>query len=404
MRAARGIAAASVGLLVVGLGGYGVAAALAPVAAVDAQHQPLPVVSTPPATVDLPGYGAWAVAAADDRQIYAGRRLDERLPMASIAKVVTALVVLEEHPIEGDGAGAAITLTAADSRLPARYAAINGTVAPAPAGLVVSQRAMVALMMVHSANNYAETLAVWAFGSEAAYLEAARAWLDEHGMPGVTIADTTGFSPQNRASVRELVTLARLAAAHPVVAAASALPRVTVPGVGSYENRNAALGRAGVDGLKTGTLRVIGSNLLFSADLVIGDRTVPVVGAAVGAPDQETIADDVDVLLASLTDDFRTIRVGEAGQVVATYVAPWGDTATLRVVDGVDDTVWGPVRSVALVDLPALQPGVEPPRAPSLLVRYSDREVRLVLEWDGAIEAPPLDWRLRQPLEAMLGG
>lgn len=404
MRAARGIAAASVLLLVVGLGGYTVAAALAPVAAIEPQPQPLPAVSTPPATVDLPGYGAWAVAAADDRQIYAGRRLDEQLPMASIAKVVTALVVLEEHPIEGDSEGAAITLTVADSRLPARYAAINGTVAPAPAGLIVSQRAMIELMMVHSANNYAETLAVWAFGSEAAYLEAARAWLDEQGMPGATIADTTGFSPQNRASVRELVTLARLAAAHPVVAAASALPRVTVPGVGSYENRNAALGRAGVDGLKTGTLRVIGSNLLFSADLVVGDRTVSVVGAAIGAPDQETIADDLEQLLASVSDDFRTITIGEAGQVVATYVAPWGDSAALRVVDAVDDTVWGPVRSVALVDLPVVQPGVESPRAPVLIVRYGDREVRLALEWEGAIEGPPLDWRLRQPLEAVLGG
>lgn len=402
MRAARGIAAVSVLLLALGAGSYTVAAALAPVAAIAPDAEPLPRVSTPPATVDLPDYGAWAIAAADDRQIYAGRRLDERLPIASIAKVITALVVLDEHPID-DGDGAAITLTAADSRLPARYAAINGSVAPAPAGLVVSQRAMIELMMVHSANNYAESLAVWAFGSEAAYLAAARAWLDDNGMPGVTIADTTGFSPQNRASVRELVTLARLAAAHPVVAAASALPSVRVPGVGTFENRNEALGRAGVDGLKTGTLRVIGSNLLFSADLVIDGATVPVVGAAIGAPSQGAIAADLDTLLASVADDFRDVRIGEAGDVVATYRAPWGDSVALRLTETVDDTVWGAVRSVALVELPDVQPGVTLPRAPTLVVRYGDTEVRLRLEWVGTIDAPPLDWRLRQPLEGVLG-
>lgn len=404
MTVARAVAASTAAALVLALGGYTIAAVLAPVPAVRPQEQPLPSFSTPPATVDLPGYGAWAIGAADDRQIYAGRRLDDSLPMASIAKVVTALVVLEQHPIEGDDDGAAITLTAADSRLPARYAAINGTVAPAPAGLVVSQRSMIELMMVHSANNYAETLAVWAFGSEAAYLDAARAWLDAHGMPGARIADTTGFSPQNRASARELVTLARLAAAHPVIAAASALPRVTVPGVGSYENRNAALGMAGVDGLKTGTLRAIGSNLLFSADLDIGGATVAVVGAAIGAPDQETIARDLSALLMSLTDDYRTVTIGDTGQVVATYTAPWGETVRLRVREAVDDTVWGPVRSIAVLDLPTLQPGLALPVAPTLLVRYGDREAELELEWVGSIGAPPLDWQLRHPLENALGG
>lgn len=398
-RVAAGVAAAA---LTIVLSGYTVAAALAPVASLEAVVQPLPAVSTPDAAVDLPAYGAWAVGAADDRQIYAGRSLDERLPMASIAKVVTALVVLHAHPITGDDPGAAITLTAADSRLPARYAAINGTVAPAPAGLVVTQRAMIELMMVHSANNYAETLALWAFGSEESYLAAARSWLDANGLPGVTIADTTGFSPQNRASVRELVALARLAAAHPVIADAAALPRVTVAGVGSYENRNAALGRSGVDGLKTGTLRAIGSNLLFSAELTVDGTIVAVVGAVIGAPDQETIADDLDALLASLVDDFRVVRIGVPGQVVAEYAAPWGDRAQLRIVDASDELVWGPVRGIAVLEPPVVQPGVGLPPPPTLTVRVGDRVIDLRLEWVGTIDPPPLDWRLRQPIEALV--
>lgn len=400
-RAAAVVAGTAVTLL---LTGYTVAAALAPVAPIEPGPSTVPSVSTPGAAVDLPDYGAWAVGAADDRQIYAGRSLDVRLPMASIAKVVTALVVLDEHPIAEGTPGASITLSEADSRLPARYAAINGTVAPAPAGLVITQRAIIELMMVHSANNYAETLAVWAFGSEDAYLSAARAWLDANGLPGVTIADTTGFSDQNRASARELVALARLAAAHPVIAEAAALPRVSVPGVGSFENRNAALGRAGVDGLKTGTLRAIGSNLLFSAELTIGGEVVAVVGAAIGAPDQETIAGDLATLLASLADDFHAVRIGEPGQLVTEYVAPWGDRAQLRVAEAIDDLVWGPVRGIAVLTPPVVQPGVALPEAPALIVRYGDREVTVPLEWEGTIEAPPLEWRLRQPLDRLFSG
>jgi D-alanyl-D-alanine carboxypeptidase (penicillin-binding protein 5/6) len=400
----RTIAALTAGVLVLGAAGYTTAAALAPLDPIAPTGEPLPALTTPPAVVDLPGYGAWAVGAADDRQLYAGQRIDERLPMASIAKVVTALVVLAEHPIAEGTTGAAITLTAADSRLPARYAAINGTVAPAPAGLIVSQRAIIELMMVHSANNYAETLAVWAFGSEDAYRQAARRWLDTHGMPGVTIADATGFSPQNAGTARELVALARLAAADPVVSAAAALPEVTVPGVGRYENRNLALGRAGVDGLKTGTLRAIGSNLLFSAELSVDGETVPVVGAAIGGPDQATIARDLDALLASLVDDFHPLVLAEAGTVVARYQAPWGDRLELRVVESAETRVWGHVRAVPLVEAPLIQPGVPLPRAPRLTVRTPAGDVPVRLEWVGAIEAPPLGWRLQAPLDALAAG
>lgn len=378
--------------------GYTAYAALAPLPAVAPVVLPLAQVSTPAATVALPSYGASAIAAADGEQIYAGRDLDTARPIASIAKVVTALVVLAERPIEGDGPGASITLTAADSRLPARYAAINGTVAPAPAGAVVTQRQMIELMMVHSANNYAESLAVWGFGSVDAYLEAARRWLDAQGLESIRIADTTGFSPDNRATPRDLVALARIAAADPVVAAASARRTLTVPGIGTYENRNLALGTAGITGLKTGTLRIVGSNLLFSGTVTAAETPVDVVGVVIGAPDQPTIARDLRRLIASVVDDFHVVTIGEPGAVVARYTAPWGDTAELVVDESVDDLVWGEVRSVAFTTAPEVLPGLGTRAAPALIVRYADREVRLDLRWVGSIGEPPLSWRLAQPL------
>jgi D-alanyl-D-alanine carboxypeptidase (penicillin-binding protein 5/6) len=383
--------------------GYGAFALLAPLPPITPVVLPLAQVSTPEPAVVLPTYGASAIAAADGEQIYAGRDLDTPRPIASIAKVVTALVVLAERPIEGDGPGASITLSAADSRLPARYAAINGTVAPAPAGAVVTQRQMIELMMVHSANNYAESLAVWGFGSVDAYLAAARRWLDGQGLASIRIADTTGFSPDNRATPRDLVALARLAAADPVVAAASARRTLTVPGIGTFENRNLALGTAGITGLKTGTLRVVGSNLLFSGTVTAADEPVDIVGVVIGAPDQETIARDLRRLIASVVDDYHAVAIGEPGAVVARYTAPWGDTAELVVDETITDLVWGDVRSVAFTSAPEVLPGLGTPSAPTLIVRYGDREARLDLRWVGEIGEPPLAWRLAQPLAEVTG-
>ncbi|MDO9590412.1 MAG: D-alanyl-D-alanine carboxypeptidase, partial [Microcella sp.] len=168
--------------LVLALGAaYGTYALLAPIDPIEPQVLAIESISTPTADVTLPVYGGSAIGDADSDHLFAGTNVDTPRPIASITKVVTTLVVLDEYPIAEGTDGATITLSAADSRLVASYAAINGVTAPAPAGRTITQREVIELMMVHSANNYAETLAVWAFGSVDAYLVAARAWLDERG-------------------------------------------------------------------------------------------------------------------------------------------------------------------------------------------------------------------------------
>lgn len=381
--------------------GYGAFAALAPVPAAEPLVQSLPELVTPAPEVSIPGYGAAAIGAAEGHQVFASRGLDEVRPIASITKVVTALVVLDAHPIETGSPGATITLTAADSGLVDRYRALNGTTAPAPAGATITQREVIELMMVASANNYAETLATWAFGSVADYLAAARDWLDAHDLASISVGDTTGFSLLNRASPRALLDLGRLALADPVVAAAAALPDVTVPGVGTYENRNLIVGVDGVTGLKTGTLLEAGACLLFSAREVIDGEEVDVVGVVLAGPDHPTVADDVRVLLASARDDFHEVTIATAGQLVARYETEWGATASLHVAETVDDLVWGEVRAIGVVRAPEVQPGVPLPDPGSVTVRYGDRRVSIPLEWRGALEGPDLAWRLAQPLEAV---
>ncbi len=118
--------------------GYSAFAALAPVPAAEPHVQALPELVTPAPEVSIPGYGAAAIGAADRRQVFASRGLDEVRPIASITKVITALVVLDAHPVEEGSSGATITLTQADSDLVARYRALNGTTAPAPAGATIT--------------------------------------------------------------------------------------------------------------------------------------------------------------------------------------------------------------------------------------------------------------------------
>ena len=400
----RAIAAATMLSLLLAALGYSIVAGLAPVAPISAQIVAIEPVTTPVGTATLPGEGGAAIAAAEGNQVFAARELDRPRVLASITKVITALVVLDTYPIEEGASGASITLTAADSALPARYRAMNGTIAPAPAGTVVTQRQVIDLMMVASANNYAETLAVWAFGSMGGYLDAARAWLSDHELDAITVGDATGFSLENTGTPRELIELARIALDNEVIASAAALPSVTVPGVGTFETTNLALGIAGVTGLKTGTLDGVGANLLFSSTVAVADKTTTLVGVVLGLDDQEAVAAAVQSLVTSVADDFFTITLVEPGTTVATYTSPWGDVA--RLVTDVSEPVlvWGDVSTRAIVDAPPYVVGGDQLPLATVVVEVGGRRESIPLRWQGSLSAPPLLWQLMQPIDQLVGG
>lgn len=393
------VAGITAGALATGAGLYANYALMTPVPAVTGEAIERSSVATPVETVALPGYGASAVGPLDERgAVYAGTDLDTARPIASITKVVTALVVLDAKPLAAGETGPTITLDAAAGSLDEEYIARNGSYAPAREGLQLTQRQLIDLMLVWSANNYADTLATWAFGSVEAYVEAAGAWIDRQGLDGLQVVDATGFSPQSAATPRALLDLARLAVADPVVADSAGLQRIDVPGVGAFENRNTALGLDGVTGLKTGTTEEAGACLLFSGSAEVEGEIVDVVGVVLDADVHAQAAADTRALLTSVIDDYRAVELGTAGEVVARWRAPWGDEAELRIAEDARELVWGDATSQSFVPTPALPPGGGAPADPLMIVQLGGEQLDVPLEWSGRIGGPDLWWRLTQPL------
>lgn len=178
-------------------------------------------------------------------------------------------------------------------------------------------------MLLPSANNYAQTLAAWAFGSESAYLDAAHAWLAAHGMTGTTIVDASGVDDANTSTVSDLLVLARLVVADPVLAPIVATTAAEVPDLGAIENSNKLLGIAGdgitVDGIKTGTAPLAGACLLFSAETVVGEHVVTLVGVVLGGDSHAGVREAVASLIGSVAAGYREVEVVAAGQPFAEY-------------------------------------------------------------------------------------
>jgi D-alanyl-D-alanine carboxypeptidase (penicillin-binding protein 5/6) len=364
-------------------------------AAVPAVTDPAPVAAAPQ-PLALPGFGGYAVGAVGFDGLLAAGNESTPMAIASITKVVTALVVLEAHPIAPGEGGPEIAYTDADVDIYWDMVAQNGSVAPVEAGAALSLRESLEAMLLPSGNNYSISIANWAFGSVDAFVERARGWLSEHGLANTQIADSSGLSLANVSTAADLVRLGEIALADPTVAEIVAKPSVDVPELGTLKNGNKLLGSHGVDGIKTGTTDDA-ANLLFSADVPVGSSSVTIVGVLLGGQTHAVLNEAIAALLDSIAPGFHEVAPLEANQTLAEYVTPWGETARARTAEGASVVVWSdtPVDVEVLADPVTVAARGE--QVGTAIVHAGSQEISIPLVLDAALEDPGTWWRLANP-------
>lgn len=351
------------------------------------------------AELDFPGYGASAIGAVGFPGVLATSGSDKALPMASITKVIVALTVLEKHPLAPDETGPSVTMTADDERYYAEYRAMNGKVAPVRSGQVYTQRELLQLALIESANNYSTSLVVWAFGSEQAFIAAATEWIAARDLPTVRVVDSTGLGSDNRASASDLVELGRLALADPIVREIVATEELQIQGVGQVENTNELLGRDGVSGIKTGTLDSFGANLLFSADYLIGSTSVTAVGVVLGGTDHPTLNRAIRDLLQTVEAGFHELDVSDAGEPFGSYATPWGQTAEAQAGAEATLLTWSDTPVTVEVTIEPVRLAEAGTRVGEAVFTAGERSVTVPLVLSDALTDPGPGWRLTHPAE-----
>jgi len=351
------------------------------------------------AVLDFPGYGASAIGAVGFPGVLAVSGSEDALPMASITKIVTALVVLQEHPLGAGERGPEVAMTAADVGYYDAYRKQNGKVVPVRAGQVFTQRELLDLMLIESANNYATSLAVWAFGSEDAYVQAARDWVAAHGLPSLTIVDATGLSDRNRGTASDLVELGRLALADPLVREIVGTSSLTMHDVGLVENSNELLGSHGVTGIKTGTLDSFGANLLFSADYTIGSTPVTVIGVVLGGTDHPSLDQAIEALLGTVQAGFHELDVSDVGEDFASYRTLWGQESHAEAGAEALLLTWGDSPVAVEVSVEPVRLGDTGTHVGQVVFTSGPHSVTVPLVLSDPLTDPGPGWRLTHPGE-----
>ncbi|MCU1542338.1 MAG: D-alanyl-D-alanine endopeptidase [Microbacteriaceae bacterium] len=370
---------------------------LAPLGSVPATISAADSAPLPAAALEWPALGGSAVGAVGYDGMLGTGGSDKPAPIASITKIITALVVLDAKPLALADTGPDVAFTAKDVAIRAAYQSVNGKTEPVSAGMVLSQRQVMDVMLVESANNYAESLVTWAFGSVDEFLPVANDWLATNGLTSTSISDPTGMSPRNVSTASDLVALGKLALADPVVNAIVGTPVEQIPVVGEIKNSNNLLGVDGIRGIKTGTLDEAGACLLFAADYPVGGQTVTIVGAVLGGTDHTALNATVRTLLADVEDGFQEVTLTTTGESFGSYSTAWGESSRLVATEDSSVVVWSntPIdATVTAHDIGVAEKGAD---VGQVSFTVGDEVITVPLELASGIEDPGPWWRLTNP-------
>jgi serine-type D-Ala-D-Ala carboxypeptidase (penicillin-binding protein 5/6) len=264
------------------------------------------------------------------------------LPTASVAKIITCLTVLQAKPLSTGDLGPTMTLTQADLDLYNNYVAKNGSVIHVAPGEQLTEYQALEALLLPSANNIADSLAIWAFGSMDAYHSAATQYLQQLGLANTTVgSDASGLSPDTTSTPSDLIRLGEQAMANPVIAQIADQTSATLPIEGTVYNVNRLLGQDGIMGIKTGNSDEAGGNLLFAAKTdVAPGKTVTIIGVIMGQDNLNAALDAAIPLLNSIKANLYIATPVRAGQTIATYTAAWGATATAVAKKDLSFVAW----------------------------------------------------------------
>ncbi|CAM5538723.1 serine-type D-Ala-D-Ala carboxypeptidase OS=Streptomyces tendae OX=1932 GN=GUR47_27135 PE=3 SV=1 [Streptomyces tendae] len=269
----------------------------------------IPWPSSGQAALDVQGIGSFG-SSGDQKPV----------PIASVAKVMTAYVILRDHSLKSgaDGPKIKIDQAAEDQSQAGQESTVNVT-----AGDSISQREALESILIASANNVARLLARWDAGSEKAFVAKMNAAAKDLGMTNTTYTDPSGLNNTTVSTAVDQVKLAKEAMKEPAFREVAAMMSYDDYKGVNHSNWNHLVGHNDVVGIKTGTTTSALGNLVFAAKKEVGGETRTIVGAVVrqpaGGADNTILGaalDSSDKLIRAAQDTLRSSTILKKGSVV----------------------------------------------------------------------------------------
>ncbi len=265
-------------------------------------------------------------------------------PTASVAKIMTAYVILQEHPLKGNEDGEKITVDQQaedESKLP------DESTARMTKGQQFTERQMLQMLMIPSGNNVARLLSRWDSDAKS-FVAKMNAAAKDLGMTNTTYTDPSGLQKTTVSTATDQIKLAKKVMKNDVFRSIVGMAKADIPGLPGtiYNNNDLLVKQVGVIGLKTGSSTPAGGNLVWAATKVVDGKTQTIYGAVMN---QNAGTGKLwDSLQLAITNSQKLIDKVQQGLVTATVVKKG------QVVGYVDDQLGGRTPVVATKNMTAI--------------------------------------------------
>jgi len=296
---------------------------------------------TPRSVIAWPGSTQAAVGILGDTVIETNGT-QTPVPTASTAKLITALMILKAKPLGLNQPGPTVTFGPSDVAIYNNYVAEAGSVVQVVAGEQMSEYQALEAMLLPSANNIADSLAIWAYGSLSSYKAAASQYITSIGLKSTTVGtDASGFAPSTVSTASDLVKLGEIVMQNPVLTQIVGQSSAAgIPVVSTVKNVNYLLSTNGIIGIKTGNSDQAGGVFVGADRIYIEGKPVTVITSLIGAANLATAMSDSLVLINSATANFKQLTLLPAGSTIGYYKVPGGNQVPIVTSSDLVMTTW----------------------------------------------------------------
>ncbi|WP_307167618.1 D-alanyl-D-alanine carboxypeptidase [Streptomyces rishiriensis] len=264
--------------------------------------------------------------------------------IGSVAKTMTAYIILKDHPMKAGEEGPEIEVDAtAEKEGGYDVSGDESTLNTVKAGDRLTEKQALSAVLIPSANNIARLLARWDAGSEAAFVKKMNATAEELGMTNTTYTDPSGLKETTVSTAEDQVKLGRAFVKVPALVAISGAASWTDPSGKYWNNYNTLPYYIGAIGIKTGSTTAAGGNLLFASRKEVNGQTVTLVGAVLGQHKPkilETVNAVSKTALLAAQDALASAKILKKGDVVGYVDDQLGGRTPVVITKDVSAVGW----------------------------------------------------------------
>lgn len=347
-------------------------------------------------SVTFPEQGESAVG-TENLGVIASSAVKTPIPIASVAKIMTAYLVLKTYPLKLGEDGPSITMDAKDVTEYQDGLNKGHSVLKVEEGESLTERQLLEGLLLPSGGNIADKLGRWVSGSDAAFVAKMNETAKSLGMTVTHYADASGVSASTVSNAVDQVKLAQAVMVDPIFREIVAMPQATLPVAGTVFNVNWMLGKHGVVGIKTGSTSKAGGNFVSATPVTVGDKTHYIIAVVLGQQSVQSLKSALDEnvkILDQVRSQFKSYPIAQPSTGFAQISSAWDSKSDLKATQPIEVFGYPGMKVSYSIKLNNSQLPILPTNVATLTIQAGQEIQTVPLQATQEIKPPKLLWKL----------